>query len=227
MLLPRYIFMNDFIELHSILKTAPFVKQQLGVGDFLWKPDEQLQYIHYIESGLAKTYIVHETGRRKIISYHGVGTIFPVFHELDFKIEQALVTEAVRPMTVLSFTRADFKVLVDTVGALYPHMVSWYARYINLLLYETAHQEYNAGFVKVCNILFLLQTTADAEGLKSLSISQEELAEILGMSRVNLTRHIRRLRDEGIINTSRKCIEILKLAALLAYCSGETKQETK
>lgn len=222
MLLPRYIFMNDFNLLQPILETAPSLERQLDSGDFLWKPDEQLAYIYYIKSGLAKTYIVHETGRRKIISYHGAGTIFPVFHELDFKIEQSLVTEAITPMKVLAFKRADFKQLVDTVGDIYPHMVSWYARYINLLLYETAHQEYNAGFVKVCNILYLLHTTALAEGLTTLALSQEELAEILGMSRVNLTRHIKRLRDEGIINTSRKRIQILNLASLVAYCSGET-----
>ena len=100
MLIPRYIFTNDFVELKPLFEAQPHKEIQLKTGDFLWQPDEHVQYINYIESGIARTYLVHESGRRKIISYHGSGTIFPGFHELEFKIEQTLVTEAITPMKI-------------------------------------------------------------------------------------------------------------------------------
>lgn len=62
-------------------------------------------------------------------------------------------------------------------------------------------------------------------GEQILLLSQEELAELVGMSRVNLTRHIGRLREEGVIDTARKQIRILDLETLMRYCSGETRQE--
>lgn len=43
------------------------------------------------------------------------------------------------------------------------------------------------------------------------------------MSRVNLTRHIGRLREEGIIDTARREIKILNIQTLMRYCSGETR----
>lgn len=225
MLIPRYIFTDDFSDMKSLIETEPYTEMMLAVGDFLWSPAEPLEYIHYIMSGIARTYLVHETGRRKIISYHGVGTIFPVFHELDFKLEQSLVTEAMTPMKTWRFRWADIKRLVEQQPKLYRNMVAWYARYVNLLLFETAHQEYNSGFVKVCNVLWLLHSAKQQASVATLELAQEELAELLGMSRVNVTRHLGRLRSEGIIDTSRKCISIIRLDALLKYCSGETRNE--
>lgn len=225
MLIPRYIFTNDFVDLKSIFETQPHKEMNLKTGDFLWQPDEFVQYINYIETGLARTYLVHETGRRKIISYHGAGTIFPGFHELEFKIEQTLVTEAITPMKVWRFSREEFGKMIETNPQIYRYLVDSYARYINLLLFETAHQEYNSGFVKVCNVILLLHNAQKEVGEKMLLFSQEELSELVGMSRVNLTRHIARLREECVIDTARKQIRIIDLDTLIRYCSGETRQD--
>ena len=46
--------------------------------------------------------------------------------------------------------------------------------------------------------------------------------EILTVTRVNAARNLSRLRDEGIIASHRKWLEILDLPALEAYCSQET-----
>ena len=88
MLIPRYIFTNDFVELKPLFEAQPHKEIQLNTGDFLWQPDEHVQYINYIESGIARTYLVHESGRRKIISYHGSGTISPVFTNWNLKLNK-------------------------------------------------------------------------------------------------------------------------------------------
>ncbi|WP_347708002.1 helix-turn-helix domain-containing protein [Eubacterium sp. BSD2780061688b_171218_H5] len=53
-------------------------------------------------------------------------------------------------------------------------------------------------------------------------LSQEELADILAANRVNLSRNLSRLRQEGIIATGRKQIRILRPDLLVAHCSSET-----
>lgn len=222
MLIPRYIFTNDFVDLRTLFEAQPHKEIKLKPGEYLWQPDEFVQSINYIDGGLTKTYLVHETGRRKIISYHGMGTIFPGFHELDFKIEQTLVTEAITPMKVWRFSREGFGRLLEEYPKLNRYLLNSYARYINLLLFETAHQEYNSGFVKICNAILLIHNAQTEVGENALFLSQEELSELVGMSRVNLTRHIGRLREEGVIDTARKQIRIRKLDTLMQYCSGET-----
>ena len=102
-------------------------------------------------------------------------------------------------------------------GTLAAALVEWYASYVNLLLYETAHQEYNGSFLKLCNLLYLL---APAGGLDA--VTQEELADILGTSRVNLTRGLAQLRSEGVVRTRRGRVEITDREALARRCSLET-----
>lgn len=51
-------------------------------------PDGQpYEKIHYIISGIEMHYSDHENGKRKIISFHGAGTVFPGYRQNDYKIE--------------------------------------------------------------------------------------------------------------------------------------------
>ena len=52
--------------------------------------------------------------------------------------------------------------------------------------------------------------------------SQEELAEILGMSRVQITREISELRHRGIVETSRGKLLVSDLPSLSSLCTQET-----
>lgn len=98
-------------------------------------------------------------------------------------------------------------------------VISWYTKFVNLLLYETGHQGYNNGFNKLCNIIYLLLCRDKSE----LDITQERLGQILGMSRVNINRYLRRLKEEGIIQTQRMRLEVLNKDRLKAYCSEATQ----
>ena len=53
-------------------------------------------------------------------------------------------------------------------------------------------------------------------------LGQVELTNILAANRVNLSRNLSRLRQEGIIATGRKQIRILRPDLLAAHCSSET-----
>ena len=72
------------------------------------------------------------------------------------------------------------------------------------------------------NLLYLLAEREETEAGPVIYLSQEELADILAANRVNLSRNISRLRQEGIIATSRKQIRILRPDLLAAHCSSET-----
>ena len=53
-------------------------------------------------------------------------------------------------------------------------------------------------------------------------MTQEELAGLLGLSRVQLTRGLGELRSRGIISTSRCRIQVLNFPLLAALCTSET-----
>ena len=89
--------------------------------------------------------------------------------------------------------------------------------YVNLLLYETAHQEYNSTF------LYLLPARKPSPCGCVIDMTQDDLADILGVSRVQLTRALAMLRERDILRTHRGHIEITDRTALAAYCSLETR----
>ncbi len=222
MLTPRYFFTNDFFKCYDYFLSQPHKKKTFHKGDYLWQPGEPFHSIHYIISGVAQNYIEHENGHRKIISFHGKGTVFPGYHQHDYKIEKSIITIAMTDMKVLEFTKEEFHSMFEDNSNVRTAVIDWFSTYTNLLLYDNAHQEYNCSFIKLCNLLYLLLVSKDIKSESFIGITQNDLADILGISRVNLTRGLSFLRNKNIIATRRKQIEVIDSSALAKYCSMET-----
>jgi DNA-binding MarR family transcriptional regulator len=91
-----------------------------------------------------------------------------------------------------------------------------------MLLFETGHQVYNHSFIKICNLLYLLLGTSINNEHTNLKINQQNIADILGITRVNVAQNIARLRKEKIIVTYRNNINVINIKALMKYCSQES-----
>ena len=103
MLIPRYYFADDFRAFHGYFLSQPHTERQFQKGDYLWKPGQPYDRIQYYVSGTSVHFSEHESGHRKIISFHGPGTIFPGYHTTDFRIELSLSTAALSNIKVLEF----------------------------------------------------------------------------------------------------------------------------
>ncbi|MGI6011466.1 MAG: Crp/Fnr family transcriptional regulator [Ruminococcus sp.] len=222
LLTPTYIFSDDFTEFETYFLSHPHRKRFFCRGDYLWKPDEPFGKIHYILSGTIQNSLEHDSGKRKIISFHGKGTLFPGYHQKHYKIEKSLVSVALFDTEVIEFTQEQFYGMFHDNHKLQDQVIDWYSFYSNLLLFEAAHQDYNSTFVKLCNLLYLILVSENGRQNYLGDLTQDTLAEILGVSLVNLTRALTQLRNEGIITTGRKRILVLDENALKAYCSYET-----
>lgn len=221
MLTPRYIFADDFKQFYQYFLSQPHIKKTFRKGEYLWAPGSPCEKIHYIVSGAAVHYADHENGRRKIISFHAAGTVYPGYHLSDYKIELSLTTAALSEMTVLEFTKEQFQKMFECNTALSEQVVNWYSMYVNRFLFETVHQEYNSSLIKICNLLYLLTAAETSLSRFTLEMTQDELAEMLGLSRVQLTRGLSELRKRNIILTKRNQIKVIDFAALAALCTSE------
>ena len=191
---PRYYFSGDFSDLEEYFLSRPHRRVSFRRGELLWDPGEPFCRIHYMLSGLSMHYAQHESGRRRIISFHGPGTVYPGYHRRDYRIELSLVTEALSDIEALEFTPAQFSAMFEENPVLAQRVVDWYSAYTNLFLFDSVHQEYNSSLTRLCNLLYLLTDT----------------------------RTLAELRDLGIVSTSRRCVHILDRAALSRFCSDET-----
>ena len=220
--MPRYFFSDDFQQFYEYFLSQPHSQKTFHKGDYLWKPGQPYEKIHYIISGAAIHFADHESGRRRIISFHGAGTAFPGYRQYDYKIELSLITIALSDMKVLEFTKEQFQNMFETNTALSEQVVNWNSMYINRLLFEIVHQEYNPSFVKICNLLYLLTINQPSCSGLIIDMTQEELSEILGLSRIQVTRGLSELRNQNIISTTRGKVHVVDLPALASLCSSET-----
>ncbi|WP_296828610.1 Crp/Fnr family transcriptional regulator [uncultured Megasphaera sp.] len=222
-IMPKYIFADDFRDLEEYFLSCPHRDVSFETGDYLWKPGEPYGRIHYLKSGVVQNYLEHEMGYRKILSFHAGGTVFPGFHYRQYKIEESLLSRALTPVRAMEFTSPQFEAMFQESEALRRHVIDWYSAYVNLLIYDGAHQEFNSSLVKLCNLLYLLLLRErNQEGKSLYNLTQEALADILGVSLINVTRNLTKLRKAGIIATSRKQITVIDAERLMALCSGET-----
>lgn len=226
MLIPRYYFTNDFNRCQNILFHCLHHSEHYVKSEYLWKPGEPLTQCFYIVKGIARAAVEHEDGYEKIQSFHTKGTVYPgSAHKNVFKIENAITLQALTDMDVWTFEREDYRDMVLNSRELTACVLDWYASYINLLLYETAHQEYNRSFSKLCNLLFLFANQSEDENHRSVHLSQDDVADILTINRGIVSRNLARLRADGIIITHRNWIEITDFSRLESLCSSETRPE--
>ena len=132
MLKPRYYFADDFRSFYEYFLSQPHTKRIFQKGDYLWKPGQPYDRVQYYVSGASVHFSEHESGRRKIISFHGPGTLFPGYHTNDFRIEQALTTAALSKIEVLEFTVPQFKTMFEKNTALAESVVNWYLSLIHI-----------------------------------------------------------------------------------------------
>lgn len=222
MLTPRYYFADDFRSFYEYFLSQSHTKRTFQKGDYLWKPGQPYDRIQYYVSGASVHFSEHESGHRKIISFHGPGTILPGYHTNSFRIELSLTTVALSEIKVLEFTVPQFKMMFDTNAALAESVVNWYSKYVNRFLFETIHQGFNPSQVKLCNLLYLLTMNQPSNSGLVIEMTQEDIADILGMSRVQITRELTELRNRGILSTTRGRLIVTDLPALAALCTEET-----
>lgn len=225
MLMPRYVFADDFRQFYSYFLAQPHQERIFQKREYLWQPGQPHEKIHYFVSGAAVHYADHENGRRKIISFHAAGTVYPGYHQNNFKIELSLATQALSEIQALEFTKAQFQKMFEENTALSEQVVNWYSAYVNRLLFETVHQEYNLSLVKLCNLLYLLTAGSTTLADNGIDMTQDELAELLGLSRIQLTRGLTELRSRKVIATFRGKITVIDPKALAKLCTSEALPE--
>lgn len=218
--LPRFYYKEEYSSFYYDLKGLPHTEKRFEKGEYLWKADTFISRCFYIEEGIMKTFYLHEDGHQRILDFHGKGDITPGCHATKFKIEKSICTQAITKGRALCFSREVLHAYGEEHPAFGSKVLEVYAKYINNLIYQNCHQEYNSVFLKLCNLLVLFGYNTNEP--TRIPLSQEEIGDILAVNRVNVTRALGRLKNEKIIEGHRGWIEVKDPARLCLYCSTES-----
>lgn len=223
MLAPRYLFSRDFVEFRRDLLALPHRVRNFASSECLWQAGEPFEKIYFIDSGLARTSILSVAGGIRTICWHGAGTIFPIVHRNRFEIESRHITEVVTSVRSLEFTVSDIEAFLRNKPDFAMATIDWYAKFVNLLLYavtDVATVSSLAAAAGALELLFHNEAGAAMAEKGVLSITQSELANLIGMDRASLVRALSELRRRGVLITRRGSIELLNAQALAAAANN-------
>jgi CRP-like cAMP-binding protein len=199
--LPRDQF--DFLAPHLTTVSLP-------QGDVLAEPSDEFDHIYFPESGMLSLLAVLRDG--KAIETATVGREGVVGAMAGLGLYRSLVRVVVQlPMTISRIPASQFRKVTAQSEAVRNMCIQY-----NEVLLSQARVTAACNAVHVIEARFcrwLLQSADRAES-STVALTQEFLAEMLGVRRTSVTEVASKMQAAGAINYSRGQITILKRSAL-------------
>lgn len=174
---------------------------------------------YYIKSGVAKFSILNEEGNENIIFFLGKGSIYPINYEsYTFAMEKNLYLTSLTDIEIIPFNTNLLEQIFDEDRHFAKLFVQHAHFYVSTLYTKVLLSSYNSSLISVCTFLKLYHCDTSFSSLGILT--QNDISQILGISRKQLVRILTGLRNDGIIRTSRNDIEVVDYDKLEAYCSN-------
>lgn len=198
-------------------------------NEIILRAQDTPQGVYFIESGLVKVYSLSKQGDEHVHHFFGPGDFFPMIWTFR-KIDRNLFYEALAPTKLWVVPRQQFlnftKENEDVLFELLEELIDRYHRYagrIDNLLYSDARERCAYRLLSLAN---RYGQKADNGLVIDVSITHEDMAHSINMTRETFGRTLNRLQKRGIIDyDARRCILIKDLPALIAIIGKAETQE--
>lgn len=168
--------------------------------------------------GISARYKILADGSRQITALHVAGDFVDLHAFLLKTMDHGIV--AMSPCRVAFVNHGDLKVVTETR----PHLTR--LLWLDTLIDGAIHREWLVAMGRrstkshiahlICELYVRLKVVDLVDGLSfRLSLSQSEMADVLGLSLVHLNKTLQILRKEGAIRWENRTIEILDLPKLI------------
>ncbi len=198
----------------ELYKVSKVIQYKKGTNPFY--PDDLLKYFYIVIDGRIKTYQINfDNNKEQTIFIYKRGDMFDVVSLLDNKPHE-VVFEVLEDCKVLQIPINKVRYWIDTNSTFnrkfFPYLAQTLRYTENLVseisLYDTKDRLIN---------LLLQNVNPDNHFKYQLlqNLSNSEIAKLLGTVRHVVERTIKQLKDDKIIDKSRKVIKILDFEKLL------------
>ena len=177
--------------------------------ELLYTPDELTQKFFFVLEGRVKVYQINLIdAKEQTLFLLKSGDMCDVITLLDKKPHDNIV-ESIDQVKVVEFPIEIVRGWIDSDkqfnSLLFPYIAKQY-REIEELALDLSFLDTSKRFLKLLTKNITSENVAERELLHNLS--HEEIASLIGTVRKVLNRHIQKLKKDGIIDVSRKNIEI-------------------
>jgi CRP-like cAMP-binding protein len=196
----------------AALKALPHSERQIGPGGHIVRDGDKAETCALLLSGFAYRYKLTGEGGRQIISLHVAGEFLDLQHAFL----------GIADTSVQTLTEADVAFIPHSAIeqlALHNSAIAR-ALWIDTLIDSSIFREWvvNVGRrdsrARVAHILCEFSLRLEAAGMAKdhvyeLPMTQEQLADAVGLTSVHVNRVLKQLGDEGLIDRDRRTIRIV------------------
>ena len=158
--------------------------------------------LYIVAEGLVKAYRLHTSGRQRVIKLHSAGSLFG-----NMTIGQnpgcVLQAEALEASKIYVIKLHDLQSLIQNDMAFALKLMNHMAHQLEASYLELEAAAYDPAYKRTCNLLIQLcddlQITITPGCIIDLRVTQEDMAEMLGLTRMTITKVVRELRKKAIL----------------------------
>ncbi|MCE8003618.1 MULTISPECIES: Crp/Fnr family transcriptional regulator [Halomonadaceae] len=198
-------------EERQVLEHLPVLVKRLKADQEIVSLGERPQQCCLVLEGLTCVYKLSYAGRRQIMALHVPGDM-PDLHSLHLAVMDISIA-SVSSCTVGFIQHEDLRRVCER----FPRLTAAFWR--ETLVDASIYREWllNVGqrdaYTRLAHLMCELYTRLSAVGLTDertfeLPITQDELADTLGISAVHVSRTLQALRGDGLIETARKRVTV-------------------
>lgn len=231
--LPRHYYEDCFSDLEPYLlahehQVLHYRKGELFFSDLHFSINDKFYY--YIQSGLAFAHGTTDNGDKKIICFYGKGSLsvadtLPYYYQTYL----AVYMEALTDVTILLYNYETMMRMLTNSFALCMRVINFDSEMIAMLTYQVATLPMLSAECRLCDFLYqcyLYPVKLIQDEPRVLHVSQTQLAQYVGVTRIQIGRIVRELRMQGILATGRGLIRLLDVERLREKCSSSLRADS-
>ena len=214
----QYYFSSDFCKFERVFEKFEHQRRSFRKKEELTSVGEPMLEMFYILSGTMTSSYLHASGHYKAFAFYGKGYLAPLYYPGTSETERSITFTAVSDMEVLSFDRQKFETLLFNNPELNRAMYKAFNDLAGMLVLDNANQLFCSGLEKTSNFLYIyLENIND----NVIELTQNEMMELVGINLKNLSKNLKILRENQVIETRRSRITVLNREKLRQFCTEE------
>ncbi len=215
--LKRISLFNGLTETELNGLSADFASRQYRQGDMIFLQGDPGQALYLIESGRVRIYVQEDSGQETSVIYYTTGDLFGELSVID-GLPRSASAVALNDTLVLMLSRDRLRGHLRTMPQLaynFMQALSVRIRYSTLQVGNRTLLEVPARLARKLVELAQLHGEVAPDGVRlNVTLTQSELASLIGATRESINKALGHLKREGVIRLDQNQITILDPDAL-------------
>jgi CRP-like cAMP-binding protein len=190
-------------------------------GDVIIRPDDEIHFVYYVESGYVSQQVVSENGEDFILNIYRAGSYFPISLILH-GVKNDCSYEALTKLTVRKAPVREVLAFMQKNPAVMEELLVRLASGLNSMASKTEALVFGTASRKVAATLyFTAQRFGKLNGQATIidfPLTHKRIAAMTGITRETASIEMAKLKKQGILSYKGKQVKIFDMATLYDTC---------